>query len=545
MNALYRPGPMQFIDSFVNRKHGREKTEYGHPLLESILKETYGYMVYQEQVQRVSNVLAGFSLAMGDNLRRAISKKKAGEMAKMRELFIEGCAKTNQIPAAKAQEIYDMIEKFADYGFNKSHSAAYSVVAMQTAYLKAHYPEEFMAALLTSEMGNMDKIPLFIAECRAMELEILPPHINESEVRFSPVKGAVRYGLASIKNVGTAVCGEIVAERKRKGPYKGLMDFSRRFQGQVINKKSIESLIKAGAFDFPGSDRARVFGGIDFALSRANAAARDKASGQGSLFDLMPVEPQVTIDDGALPPADKWSEGLLLAQERELLGIYMSGHPLSQYSKLLERYQLTNVEGLKAITPGEQTRIGGLISELLPRMTKKKEPMAVLKLEDLDGSVEVVVYPDAYLEYKPVLAQDQAIMLCGEVRLDDENRLRIIANEVYPLKEAPALFVERFSLHMTAGRVSEDPALLGKIRDILELHPGQTAVNFCLEYQSGEKVFLDTSNHYQVTCDEELIQQLERLLGENSVYVKVLQTPCRKPRRETLWKKKSNFGGAG
>ena len=228
-----------------------------------------------------------------------------------------------------------------------------------------------------------------------------------------------------------------------------------------------------------------------------------------------------------------------------MLGIYMSGHPLSQFSKLLERYQLTNVEGLRAIKSGEQTRIGGLISELLPRMTKKKEPMAVLKLEDLDGTVEVVVYPDAYLEYKSVLAQDQAIMLCGEVRLDDENRLRIIANEVYPLKDAPALFVEKFSLHMTAGRISEDPSILESVRNILELHPGQTMVNLCLEYQSGEKVFLDTSIHYQVTCDESLIQELEHILGEDMVYVKVLQTPCRKPRRETLWKKKSNFGGNG
>jgi DNA polymerase-3 subunit alpha len=545
MNALYRPGPMQFIDSFINRKHGREKTEFGHPLLEPILKGTYGYMIYQEQVQRVSNVLAGFSLAMGDNLRRAISKKKASEMAKMREKFIEGCAKTNKIPAAKAQEIYDMIEKFADYGFNKSHSAAYSVVAMQTAYLKAHYPEEFMSALLSSEMGNMDKIPVFVVECRAMGLEILPPHINESEVRFSPTKGAVRYGLATIKNAGEAACREIVAERKRNGPYKGLMDFFRRFQGQVINKKVVESLIKAGAFDFPGSDRARLFGGIDFAQNRANAAARDKASGQGSLFDLMPVEPQVTADDGSLPPADKWSEGQLLAQERELLGIYMSGHPLSQYSKLLERYQLTNVEGLKSIKSGEQTRIGGLISELVPRMTKKKEPMAVLKLEDLDGSIEVVVYPDAYLEYKPVLAQDQAVMLCGEVRLDDENRLRIIASEVYPLKDSPSLFVEKFSLHLTAGRVSEDPSILEKIRDVLELHPGQTMVNLCLEYQSGEKVFLDTSSNYKVTCDESLIQELEHILGEDMVYVKVAKTPCRKPKRETLWRKESNFGRTG
>ncbi|MEI6564653.1 MAG: DNA polymerase III subunit alpha [bacterium] len=546
MNALYRPGPMQFIDSFINRKHRREKTEYAHPLLEPILKGTYGYMVYQEQVQRVTNVLAGFSLAMGDNLRRAISKKKAGEIAKIREQFIEGCAKTNRIPAAKAKEIYDMIEKFADYGFNKSHSAAYSVVALQTAYLKAHYPEEFMAALLSSEMGNMDKIPVFIAECRALGLEVLPPHINESDVRFSPVKGATRYGLAGIKNVGEGAAHEIVAERNRSGPYVGLMDFARRLQGQVINKKVIESLIRCGAFDVPGTERARLFGGIDFALNRANAAARDKASGQGSLFDLMPVEPRVSADDGALPQADKWSEGDLLAGERELLGIYMTGHPLSQYSKLLDRYQLANVQGLKDIKPGEMTRIGGLVTELTPRLTKKKEPMAVFKLEDLDGNVEVVVYPDAYLDCRSVLVQDQAVMLCGEVRFEEENKPRMIASEIYPLRESPALFVEKFSLHLSAGRVDDDPAVLEKIRDVLDVHPGQTNVNICLEYPSGEKVFLDTGSHYKVTCDEALIQELEHILGEDMVYVKVSKTPCRKPKRMFTYRKgEADKGGGG
>ena len=543
MNALYRPGPMEFIDSFINRKFGREKIEYGHPLMESILKGTYGYMIYQEQVQRVSNVLAGFSLAQGDNLRRAIGKKKADEMAKMRAKFVEGCAVTNKIPARQAEEIFDMIDKFAGYGFNKSHSAAYSVVAFQTAYLKTHYPAEFMSALLSSEMGNLDKIPVFIAECRAIGLEVLPPHINASEVRFSPAPKAVRYGLAGIKNVGEGASHEIVKERKRNGPFKGLMDFCQRMQGQLVNKKVIESLIRCGAFDLPGSDRARMFAGIDFALNRASAAARDKASGQSSLFDLMATETTVAADDSSLPQADRMSESEQLAGERELLGIYMTGHPLSQYASLLERYQLTSVQKLKTVEPGTVTRLGGLIASLIPRMTKKKEPMAVIQLEDLDGSVEVVVYPDAYRDYKSVLVQDQPIMLCGEVRYE-EDVPKLIAQEVYPLRDCPTLYVERVKLHFPTGRLDEDPAMMARVRDALNSHPGRTDVNICLEFPSGEKVVLDTDIQYKVTCDESLVRELELILGENSVYVAVNPNACRKPKKVPQYKR-NEFSSGG
>jgi DNA polymerase-3 subunit alpha len=536
MNALYRPGPMEFIDSFINRKFGREKIEYGHPLMESILKETYGYMIYQEQVQRVANVLAGFSLAMGDNLRRAIGKKKADEMAKMRAKFVEGCARTNRIPVNQAEDVFNMIDKFAGYGFNKSHSAAYSVVAFQTAYLKTHYPAEFMSALLSSEMGNLDKIPVLITECRAMGLEVMPPHVNESEVRFSPAPQAVRYGLAGIKNVGEGAAREVVAERKRKGPYKGLMDFCQRLQGQLINKKVIESLIRCGAFDLPGSDRARMIAGVDFALNRANAAARDKASGQTSLFDMMAASPHVSVDDTSLPPADRMSESELLAGERELLGIYMTGHPLSQYASLLERYQLTSVQKLRTLESGSITRLGGLIATLVPRLTKKKEPMAILKLEDLDGSIEVVVYPEAYREYKHILVQDQAIMLCGEVRFEDDVP-RMIAQEIYLLRDCPTLFVERVRIHFPTGRLSSEPEIMTWVREILNSHPGRTDVHICLEFPSGEKVFLNTDIQYKVTCDESLIKALENTLGENSVYVVVNSNACRKPKRIPLYRK--------
>ncbi len=527
--ALYRPGPMQFIDSYINRKHGREPIEYMHPMIEPLLKETYGYMVYQEQVQRVANVMAGFSLGMGDVLRRAMGKKKPEEMAKMRTQFIEGCGKTSHMPPKKAGELFDMIEKFAGYGFNKSHSAGYGIVAYQTAYLKAHYPEEFMAALLSSEMGNLDKIPVFINEVRAMGLDILPPHVNHSEVRFDPVKGGIRYGLAGIKNVGEGAAREVVAERQKNGPYKGLMDACARLQSQLVNRKTLESLARCGAFDIsPGTHRGRLFAGVEFAMNRAAATQRDRQSGQGSLFDLMPAaEATTTASDAQLPEVLPWTESVLLAGERELLGIYMSGHPLSQYESLLERYQQGGVEGLAKLQPGEVTRLGGLIASVTQRYTKKKEPMAVFRLEDLDGSVEVVAFPDAFREYGAMIVADRTVMVCGEIRRED-SETSLVAYEIYSLDDAPKLYAERVSIHLQGSRL--DDGLLGKIGDILRLHPGRTPVYLCLEFEAGEKVFLDTDVSYKVTASEALVHAIEHILGEGTVFVGVNSNPCRKQR---------------
>ncbi len=532
MNALYRPGAMQYIDSYINRKHGREPIEYPHPLMEGVLKETYGYMVYQEQVQRVANVLAGFSLGMADVLRRAIGKKKADEMAKMRAKFVEGCETTNRIPARKAEEIFDMIEKFAGYGFNKSHSAAYSVVAFQTAYLKAHYPEEFMSALLSSEMGNLDKIPVFINECRTMGLDILPPSVNESDVRFKPLKGAIRYGLAGIKNVGEGAARELVQVRTQSGPFTGLLDFCSRVTNQMVNKKTLESLIRCGAFDIGTVGRGRRFNGVDFAMNRAAAAQRDRDSGQGSLFDMLGGGAEPALTDDQLPEAPAWSESELLIGERELLGVYMSGHPLSQHEGLLKRYQLTNIEGLAALEDGTSTRLGGLISGLTQRFTKKKEAMAVFRLEDLDGGIEVVVYPEIYQSYREVLLPDRAVLLCGEVKREDSGP-RLIASEIYPLEEAPRLFAENFSVHVTAGQV--DQGILEKVGDVLRMHPGRTPVRICLLFQAGEKVFLDTDASFKVSCDEALVSEVERIVGEGQVYVAVNPAACRKPKRQRQW----------
>ncbi|MDD4869507.1 MAG: DNA polymerase III subunit alpha, partial [Kiritimatiellae bacterium] len=382
MIALYRPGPMNMLDDYVNRKTGKSKIIYDHPLLEPVLKETYGVMLYQEEVQKAANVLAGYSLGQADILRKAMGKKKLEVMEDQRAKFIAGCGKTHKIQAKLAGKIFDTMAKFAGYGFNKAHSAGYAIISYQTAYLKANYPAEFMAALLSSEIGNADKLPVFINEAIEMDLKILPPDVNESGVRFKPLERAVRFGLAGIKNVGEGASAAIVTERQKNNKFTGLVNFCSRIDGQAVNKKVIESLVRSGAFDSTDENRAKLFGAIDFAMSRAAQASRDKRSGQGNLFDLLDHSQEVTTGEN-LPDCVPWHESELLAAEKELLGIYLSGHPLTKYATLLQRYQLTTVQKLKELADRTPTRLGGIISQIDKKISKKKEPWAIIQLEDL------------------------------------------------------------------------------------------------------------------------------------------------------------------
>lgn len=523
--ALFRPGPMKMLDDYVDRKTGKVKIAYDDPRLEPVLAETYGVMLYQEQVQQASHVLAGFSMGKGDILRRAMGKKKSEEMESQRQEFIEGCRKTGGMPPKKAEKIFDNIAKFAGYGFNKSHSTGYAIIAYQTAWLKAHYPAEFMAALISSEIGNTDKLPVFINEARAMDLDILPPDVNASGVRFNPLAQAIRYGLAGIKNVGEGAAAAIVKEQEAHGPYKDLLDFCARLDPRVINRKVLETLIRCGACDAFGMHRARLFAGIDLALGRAEAAQRDRQTGQGSLFALMAPATDST-PAGDLPESPKWHESELLRAEKELLGIYLSGHPLSQYEPLLRRYRLATIAGLMDLEVGTVTRVGGLIAKLDKKITKdRKEVMAILQIEDVAGALEAVVFPRAFREYESVLAEGAPVMICGQLAEKDE-AAKIVVEEIYPLEQVPRFFSERLSLHLPAPALTE--TLRRQLRDILKNHPGTTPVFFCLKFPGGEEVFLDTDPAFHVTVSEALVRQLEHQLGENSVYVAVLNRPCRK-----------------
>ena len=524
MIALFRPGPMNMLDDYVNRKAGKTPITYYHPLLEPILKETYGILLYQEQVQQAANILAGFSLGQGDILRRAMGKKKPEEMAKQRERFVQGCAKTNKIPPKKAAEVFEDIERFAGYGFNKSHSAAYAIIAYQTAYLKAHYPVEFMAASLSNEIGDTDRLPILVAEAKEMGIEVLPPNVNDSDARFKPVGRAIRYGLAGVKNVGVGAVEALVQERNAHGPYKGLVDFCLRVDSQLVNRKTVESLIACGAFDFCGMSRGRMAKGLDFAMSRAASAQHDRRTGQRSLFEAIESHPSAN-PDGEFPPGDPWPESQMLATERELLGFYISGHPLTEFEWALKKYNLADGGSLEKLPPGAATRIGGLVTQYERRLSKKKqEPYARFRLEYLDGAVDVIAFPDAFREYGVYLQESAPVMVCGELSKDE--KLEIRAREIYPLKEVHRHFAVKVSIHIPAAKLED--SRLWTVKEVLAKHPGDTPVTICLMFPTGEKVFVNADRTFKVAATEALVLDLEHALGEESVYVEVNRKACKK-----------------
>lgn len=517
--ALYRPGPMNMLPDYTKRKTGEAKIVYDHPLLEPILKDTYGVMVYQEQVQKAANVLAGYSLGEADILRRAMGKKKPKEMESQRIKFIKGCKETNDIPADLAKRIFDNIAQFAGYGFNKAHSAGYAIVCYQTAYLKANYPAEFMCALISSEIGNFDKMPGFIREAAAMDLEILPPHVNHSLIRFSPEGKGVRYGLACIKNVGEGAVRSIIAEREKNGVFKDILDFCTRIDTNEVNKKVVESLARSGALDLGGMHRARIFNGIEFAMTRAATNRADQASGQGNLFDLLADDDSSSdsrdLDD--FPQCPPWSETTLLAAERELLGIYMSGHPLSQYKKLLDLYEQASVSKLNDLDDKSLIRVGGLASKVDKKTTKSKETMAVITLEDLQGSVEAVVYPRTFQQYLHILHQDAVLMVCGRTK-KTESGVSLMAQEIYKLEDAPDTFSESVSIHVTTTQLDKH---LKELKQTILRFPGRIPVSICLMFPEGEHVTIGTDVEFRVRPDHQFIHSLEQLLGEGTVFIHV------------------------
>ncbi len=538
INALYRPGPMQFIPDYIKRKHGREKVIYDHPILEPILKETNGIIVYQEQIQQAARDLAGFSLGEGDILRRAMGKKKPEEMAKQRGNFVEGCARVNNIPKAKAEKIFKNIEKFAEYGFNKSHSTAYGFVSFQTAYLKANYPEEFMAALLSAEMSNTDKLPVLLAETREMGIEIRPPSVNESIARFRPVKGAILFGMVGIKNVGTSAVESLVTEREANGPYQGLIDFCQRVDGREVNRKTLESLIQCGAFDFSETHRARLFGGIDTALGRAAETAKDRASGQCSMFDLMGGDKKKSAGDNALPEAEPWHENEMLTAEKELIGFYISGHPLAQYEWMLDTFALQRIGKLEEIEDETMIRIGGLIDKYRKVFTKKDPPRPYARfcLEGIEGALNVVVWPDDFQKLEPLLEDKAAVMIGGKLVHDFRDELEIQVSEMIPLADANRRFAQRLGLHITEAAVTGTH--LQSIRKIIAQHPGTTPMKICVLLDSGEKVFIKTHRETHVSINRELVLDLEHLLGEESVYVAANPKPLLREPTKRRWQKR-------
>ncbi|MCK6575628.1 DNA polymerase III subunit alpha [Myxococcota bacterium] len=429
--ALYRPGPLNsgMLDDFIDRKHGRQKIVYPHDMLKGILQETYGVIVYQEQVMQIAQVLAGFTLGGADLLRRAMGKKKADVMAQQRAVFVEGAAK-NDVPASQAGEIFDLMEKFAEYGFNKSHSAAYALITYHTAYLKAHHKVEFMAGLLTNDKDASDKVSKGIRNARKIGIEVLAPSVNLSVADFDVVDGKILFGMAGIRGVGENAVEAIVEARKADGVFKDLFDFCERVDLKRVNKKVLEALVKSGAFDFARMPRARMIACLDLAVERAQQAQKDRAAGQGSLFDLLGGGGGMKASN-KLPPelasVDEWPQRQLLANEKDCLGFYVSGHPLDRYVDQIEQYTTATIEQLREMENYARVTIAGIQTALKVRPFKSGEgKMAIIQFEDHTGNVEVLALGDDYNTYESLLCSDEPLLVQGTLRVEkEEDRVNV------------------------------------------------------------------------------------------------------------------------
>ncbi len=529
--ALYRPGPMELIPEYVKAKKGITPIKYLHPLLEDICADTYGVMIYQEQVMAAASSLAGYSLAQADLLRRAMGKKDKEKMAKERRNFIEGCARTNKIPEKKANAIFDLLEKFAGYGFNKSHSAAYGVISYQTAFLKAHYPVEFMAGLLSNEINNTEKISVFVGECKRMGTSILPPDINKSGLKFTPetwegpqrpdsrgteaapTLNAIRYGLAAIKNVGEAAMAMAICERDERGEFSSLDDFCTRLDSRVANRKMLESLIKAGAFDFTRRDRAELFACIEDALASSAALQRDRVAGQVSLFDEQTHAATAARRQSITP----WNDHEKLSYEKELLGFYVSGHPLDAYADVFAAKNYRSIASLGELDDRAQFKIAGAIVEVEKKFTKKEgKPFAIVWLEDLMDTLEVVVWNEVYLKVSDILVPGRVVELKATLDRRDE-MLRATAVEIKPVAAGrPNGGTERSEGKVSAIRLRFSSATTGdelrQVRNILASAPGRHPVQLLFDRDDGNSLRLDAGTEFGVDLTPNLVEKLSRWL---------------------------------
>ena len=513
--ALYRPGPLEsgMVDTFVDTKHGKQAAVYTLPQLEPILEETYGVIVYQEQVMKIANVLADYSLGDADILRRAMGKKDPATMESEKEKFMAGCAKNNH-PVDKAAYIFDLMAKFAGYGFNKSHSAAYALVAYQTAWLKTHHPAPFMAALLSCDMNNTDKVVLYINECRDHKIEVLPPDINESDKDFTVVKGRIRFGLEAVKNVGGSALESIMEERIKEGPFASLEDFCCRVDLRRVNRRVIESLIKAGAFDSLGARRSQFFAILDQALERAQAAQRDRMSGQISLFQVMAKESVVKHAAISLPDLPEWTDEDKLAMEKETVGFYITGHPLENYRPDIKMVIDTELADLAEAGEGQAVRVGGLIKEVKDHRSKKGDRMAFLTLEDAVTNAEVVVFPETFKLYGDRLASREPVIVQG-VAKKDERGCKIIADEIFSLEEARHRYTDRACIVLRADRLSRQK--LETVKKLFYRFHGDCPVSLILHFDGRGEVDIDIPEELTIDPCREFTAEVTSSLGYNAV----------------------------
>ncbi len=538
--ALYRPGPLEggMVDQFIECKHGKRAIEYPHDLLEDVLRETYGVFVYQEQVMQAAQILAGFSLGGADLMRRAMGKKKKEEMDHQRQLFVEGCASKNSIPAKKAGEIFDLIDKFAGYGFNKSHSAAYGLITYQTAYLKHHYRVAFMAALMTCDKDKNENVVKFIAEARSAHIRVLPPSVNGSDRDFSVEEAdgaqAIRFGLGAVRNVGEHAVDSILAARAKDGVFTSLFELCRRVDPRKVNKRTLEGLTRSGALDclLRGRARAQLDGAIDRALQQGQDAARDRESGQRGLFDMV-VEDTPTVHVDEYPDVPEWTAKERLVGEREALGFYLTGHPLDRFAQDVERFATTNVGGLRRDQNGAEVIIGGVVCDLREVQTKSgRGPMAFFQLEDQYGRVEVVAFPRTYArlddESGLTVAQqlercgDEPVLVTGKVEVEilegddgginqSQCRYKMILEAIRPIADVRAARTRGVLLRLRAGQL--DDARVLALKQVVSDHSGACKMELQVVADERWQSTVMFGDRFGVTADEGLLVALERLFG--------------------------------
>jgi DNA polymerase-3 subunit alpha len=502
--ALYRPGPLDsgMVGEFIKRKQGQELIRYELPALEEILRDTYGVIVYQEQVMRIASALANFSLEDADNLRRAMSKKDALEMERQKEKFLEG-AKKNRIASKKAEKIFEQMETFGRYGFNKSHSAAYALLAYQTAYLKTHYPVEFMAALLTSEAQNADKIVKYISECREMGIEILPPDINESFKHFAVMGNQIRFGLTAVKNVGDAAIDIILADREARGKFQSLYDFCHRVDLRKVNRRVIESLIKCGAFDFSKAHRSQMLTILGELLEQSQWTQKRKGEPQLSML----IDHSRALKED-YPDIDEFPENQLVAFEKETIGFYISRHPLSRYEDEIKRHTELDTSALPKLKNGAEVKICGLVSALKEIVTKKGDRMAFLTLEDIKGFVEIILFPEVFKAALPSLRSGDPLLIKGTLDLS-EDHVKIKATQVHALSELPLSSKNPLHLRILISQLA--PSQLTDLRDIIVANRGPSQVLLHFMGKNSREVVVALSDQYTVDPSQDFRNHVQNV----------------------------------
>jgi DNA polymerase-3 subunit alpha len=510
MNALYRPGPMDFIDDFIDRKFGNKEVKYIHPILEPILKETYGIIVYQEQVIQIANKVGGLSLAEADILRRAMGKKDLGAMKEQKSKFIEGAVK-NGISAKAAEEIFNAIDKFANYGFNKSHSVAYSYIAYQTAYLKAHYTAEFLAANLTHEFGNTNKVASFLEDCRKLKIDVLPPDVNNPSTYFDVVNGKIRFGMSAIKNVGVSAVEEIKRSKGKLGRlFSSIFDFCANNNTHIVNKRALEGLVLAGSFDSIEKNRAKLFAAIENALEFGTKLHNAAVNSEHSLFGGIE---EVKVAEPVLPNVESWSRKETLARERKVLGFYVSDHPLRKYEIDFKSFATIHLGETEELDNTDIVKACGVITEVRTKIDRSGNTMAFLNVDDFSGSCEALMFSKAYEAYGRYVKEEECVFIVGRPESSGD-AIKLQIEEVMPLAEAREKFTQ--SVKICFDKQKFEPEKISHLKSILEKSKGNIPVYLHLIH-NGAKPAVFFLKDYRIKLSDELIKSVITLLGEDSL----------------------------